>query len=182
MKRITIEPRNNWQKAVESLGFGFHSTDAVYWDESASYIFSLSEIQAIENATAELWEMSLVAVQQVIDNEYYPLLKIPPNIIPLIEKSWEEEHPSIYGRFDLAYNNGQIKLLEFNADTPTSLFEAGIVQWFWLQDFNAEKDQFNSIHEKLIEYWKQASSFLHPGSLHFACLKETLKTLLIQNI
>lgn len=68
-------------------------------------------------------------------------------------------------------------MLEFNADTPTSLYEAGIVQWFWLQDFDKNKDQFNSIHEKLIAYWKYLKVYLQPGKLHFTCLKETLEDL-----
>jgi glutathionylspermidine synthase len=92
-------------------------------------------------------------------------------------KSWNEDHPAIYGRFDLCFKNGQIKLLEFNADTPTSLYEAGIVQWFWLQDFDKSKDQFNSIHEKLIDQWRYLKPYLHKGQLHFSCLKETLEDL-----
>jgi glutathionylspermidine synthase len=68
-------------------------------------------------------------------------------------------------------------MLEFNADTPTSLYEAGIVQWFWLQDFDKNKDQFNSIHEKLIAYWKYLKMYLNPGTVHFTCLKETLEDL-----
>ena len=67
--------------------------------------------------------------------------------------------------------------MEFNADTPTSLYEAGIVQWFWLQDFDKNKDQFNSIHEKLIDYWKYLKNYLHPGYLHFSCMKESLEDL-----
>lgn len=177
MKRHSIVPRNNWQKAVEKLGFGFHSSDVPYWDESVYYSFSTMEIDAIEKATNELWEMSLVAVQHVIDHQLYSQFAIPASIIPLIEKSWEQDHPAIYGRFDLCVKNNQIKLLEFNADTPTSLYEAGIVQWFWLQDFDASKDQFNSIHEKLIAYWTFLKRFLHKNSLHFTCLKDTLEDL-----
>ena len=177
MQRNTIEPRNNWQAAVEKLGFGFHTSDVPYWDESVYYSFSAIEINAIEKATNELWEMSLAAVQHVIDHQLYNQFAIPAFMVPLIEKSWEQDHPAIYGRFDLCVKNGQIKLLEFNADTPTSLYEAGIVQWFWLQDFNASKDQFNSIHEKLIAYWKFLNRFLHNNSLHFTCLKESLEDL-----
>ena len=177
MQRNTIEPRNNWQAAVEKLGFGFHSSDLPYWDESVYYSFGITEINAIEKATNELWEMSLAAVQHVIDHQLYNQFAIPAFMVPLIEKSWEQDHPAIYGRFDLCVKNGQIKLLEFNADTPTSLYEAGIVQWFWLQDFNASKDQFNSIHEKLIAYWKFLNRFLHNNSLHFTCLKESLEDL-----
>ncbi len=177
MKRNIITPRNNWQKAVEKLGFGFHSSDVPYWDESVYYSFSSIEIDAIEKATNELWEMSLAAVQHVIDHQLYDQFAIPASIIPLIEKSWEQDHPAIYGRFDLCVKNNQIKLLEFNADTPTSLYEAGIVQWFWLQDFDASKDQFNSIHEKLIAYWTFLKRFLHNHSLHFTCIKDSLEDL-----
>ena len=177
MKRISIEARNNWQTAVENLGFGFHTTDIPYWDETAYYSFEMEEIVNIEKASAELWTMCLTAVQHVIDKSLYKSFAIPQWVIPYIERTWNEDHPSVYGRFDLCCKDGQIKLLEFNADTPTSLFEAGIVQWFWLKDFDNDKDQFNSIHEKLITYWKYVKAYLHPGTLHFACIKESLEDL-----
>ncbi len=177
MKRNTITPRNNWQAEVEKLGFGFHSTHVPYWDESVYYSFEMNEILFIEKATAELWDLCLGAVQHVMDNNLYAKFGIPEWIIPQIEKSWTEDHPAIYGRFDLCYKNGELKLLEFNADTPTSLYEAGIVQWFWLQDFDKNRDQFNSIHEKLIAYWKYLKNYLNAGKLHFSCLKETLEDL-----
>ena len=177
MQRITIPPRNNWQKAVEQLGFGFHTTNVPYWDESAYYVFSMDEILLIEKASAELWDLCLGAVQHVIDNNLYSRFAIPPAFIPYIERTWMEDHPSVYGRFDLCYKDGQVKMLEFNADTPTSLYEAGIVQWFWLQDFDKAKDQFNSIHEKLIGYWKYAQPYLYPDTVHFACVKQSLEDL-----
>jgi len=177
MQRITTNPRNNWQQAVEQLGFGFHTTNVPYWDESAYYECKMDEVLFIEKATAELWDLCLGAVQHVIDSGLYSRFAIPEAFIPYIEKSWSEDHPAIYGRFDLAYRDGQLKLLEFNADTPTSLYEAGIVQWFWLQDLDKTKDQFNSIHEKLIAYWKYLKTFLHPGPLHFTCVKQSLEDL-----
>jgi len=177
MKRISTEPRNNWQASVEQLGFGFHTTNVPYWDESAYYSFTMEEILLIENATACLWDLCLQAVQHVIDKNLYSRFQIPENFTSYIEKTWNEDHASIYGRFDLCFKNGQIKLLEFNADTPTSLYEAAIVQWFWLMDFNDKKDQFNSIHEKLIAYWKYVHVYLYPGDLHFGCIKNTLEDL-----
>jgi glutathionylspermidine synthase len=178
MKRIETHPRNNWQSVVEQLGFGFHTTNVPYWDESAFYQFTLQEVLDIETATEELWRICLLAVQYAIDAQ---LLKerfgIPSEFIPLIERSWKEDHPSLFGRFDLCYRDGLIKMLEFNADTPTSLYEAGIVQWFWLQDFDPSKDQFNSIHEKLIDYLNYLRTYLYPGALHFSCVKGTLEDL-----
>ncbi len=181
MKRISITPRNKWQDAVEKLGFGFHSTNVPYWDESAYYEFKMAEVLAIEKATNELWEMCLNAVQFVIDTNQFSKFHIPEWIVPLIKKSWEEDHPSIYGRFDLAYDNGKIKMLEFNADTPTSLFESGIVQWFWLKELEESSgkkyDQFNSIHEALIDYWKYLKEYLYDHKLHFTCVKKSLEDL-----
>jgi len=177
MNRIQITPRNNWQDAVQKLGFGFHTTNVPYWDESAYYEFSMDEILFIEKATGELWDMCLEAAQYVIDNQLYDQFAIPNNAIELIERSWNEDHPAIYGRFDFGYDGKNLKLFEFNADTPTSLFEAGIVQWFWLQDFDKQRDQFNSLHEKLIDYWKYLKNYLYPGKLHFACVKQSLEDL-----
>jgi glutathionylspermidine synthase len=175
MKRNTTRPRNNWQQVVEKIGFGFHTSNVPYWDESVYYSFSMNEVLQIEKATATLWDMCLSAVQYVIDKQLYAKFGIPDYIIPVIERSWNEDHPAIYGRFDLCYKNGHIKMLEFNADTPTSLFEAGVVQWYWLQDFDADKDQFNSIHEKLVDYWKYLKSYLYREPLYFSCMKNTLE-------
>ncbi|HWB94578.1 MAG TPA: glutathionylspermidine synthase family protein [Puia sp.] len=177
MQRFSIKPRNQWQSAVEKLGFGFHTTNVPYWDESACYEFSMDEILYIERATAELWDLCLGAVQHVMDNNLYSRFAIPETFIPYIQRTWTEDHPAIYGRFDFCYKDGNLKLLEFNADTPTSLYEAGIVQWFWLQDRDKNKDQFNSIHEKLIGYWKYLKPYLYPGKLHFACVKASLEDL-----
>ena len=177
MERISIFARNNWQAAVEKLGFGFHTADIPYWKEDAYYEFTLAEVTLIEKATTELWGMCLEAVQHVIDHRLYGVFAIPERAVPLIEKSWNEDAPALYGRFDFGYDGTQLKLFEFNADTPTSLFEAGIVQWFWLQDFDKSRDQFNSVHEKLIAYWKYLKPYLFDGPVHFACVKQSLEDL-----
>ena len=177
MQRVKTTPRNNWQKEVEKLGFGFHSTNVPYWDESAYYKFSMPEVLLIENSTAELWQMCLTAVQYVIDTKAYDKFHIPADFIPHIEKTWNEDWPAIYGRFDFVYKDGKLKLLEFNADTPTSVYEAGVIQWYWLQDFDKTKDQFNSVHEKLVEYWAYLKQYLYKGKLHFTCLKRNLEDL-----
>lgn len=177
MQRIKIAPRNKWQKEVEKLGFGFHTSNIPYWDESVYYEFKMEEILSIEQATETLWDLCLGAVQHVMDNNLYKHFSIPEWFIPQIESSWEFDAPAIYGRFDFCFKNGTPKMLEFNADTPTSLFETGIVQWYWLQDFDKTKDQFNSVHEKLVAYWTYLKQFLLPGILHFTCLKNTLEDL-----
>ncbi len=157
MNRHTIDPRPNWQKRVEKYGLHYHTlNDEPYWDESAYYAFSRFQIDTIERATSELFEMCLALVEQVIADRSFGLFLIPEAYEELIIQSWEEDHPTIYGRFDLAYDGvGPPKLLEFNADTPTGLVEASVAQWFWLKDVDERADQFNSIHDRLIEGWKR---------------------------
>ena len=175
MKRHIIKPRQNWQKKVEEIGFKYHTLDALYWDESAFYEFTANEVDTIEKATNELWEICLNAVQYLIDNRLYDKFHIPEWFIPHIEDSWNNDAPAIYGRFDFAFANGIPKLLEFNADTPTSLFESSVVQWYWLQDYDQKSDQFNSIHEKLVDYWKYLKDYLYDYPLHFSAVKDCLE-------
>lgn len=177
MKRIKILARNNWQSKVEKKGFLYHTLqDVPYWDETACYEFSSKEINILEEAINKLHEMFITAAQYVIDKKLYHHFDIPEYIIPIIEKAWNESDKnffSLYGRFDFVFDGiNPPKLLEFNADTPTSLFEASVIQWYWLQDYNSKFDQFNSIDEKLIECWKHIHEQYRSSIYHFACLKD----------
>lgn len=169
MQRIVRSPRLNWQQRVESQGMLYHTIDGEpYWDETVCYRFDSAEIDLLEIATIELQERCLDAVQQVIDKDLFDTLQIPAHAVPLIVDSWEKDEPSLYGRFDLAYDGRTPpKLLEYNADTPTALLEAAVIQWFWMQDCYPEADQFNSIHEQLIQAW---NGMAITSPLYFACV------------
>jgi len=168
MRRVASPPRPHWQSKVESAGLIWHTPGQPYWNEAAFYEFSAAEVDLLEAATNELEAMSLAAVQHIIDHRLYAQLEIPEFAIPLIENSWNAEPPSLYGRFDLAWSGeGAPKLLEYNADTPTSLLEAAVVQWYWHEDTHRETGQFNSIHERLIALWKE-----FPGHVDFCAMHD----------
>jgi glutathionylspermidine synthase len=164
MQRIACPERDDWRQTAEACGFDFHTIDGErYWDERSYYAFTLEEIeQKIETPTAEIDAMCLELVGRAIDDEkYLERLKIPQDAWPLIAESWERDDKSLYGRLDLAFDGrGPAKLLEYNADTPTSIFESAVFQWTWLEQalerriIPAAADQYNSIHERLIEAWK----------------------------
>jgi glutathionylspermidine synthase len=167
MQRISLTPRDDWKQKVESAGLTFHSPEGMdrpYWDESAAYEFSAAEIDTLEAAGNTLQEMCLAAAQHVIEKKRYAELDIPAEAIPAIEWAWENEPPALYGRFDLSWAGASSshppKLLEYNADTPTSLLEAAVIQWSWLEEQFPNADQFNSIHEKLIAKWKDIDPYL----------------------
>jgi glutathionylspermidine synthase len=120
--------------------------------------------------------MSLAAVQSIIDRGIFDRLAIERWLADDIVETWQAGAPSVYGRFDLRYDGmNSPKLLEYNADTPTSLIEAAVAQWNWLQSVRPDGDQFNSIHEKLIARWRAIRPTL-PGVvpvLHFTCVKDS---------
>jgi glutathionylspermidine synthase len=173
MHRIVCPERDDWRVTAEACGFDFHTIDGErYWDERAYYAFTLDEIERqIETPTGEIDAMCLELVGRAIDNEkYLQRLKIPEAFWPLISESWHRDDLSLYGRLDFSFDGrGPAKLLEYNADTPTSIFEAAVFQWTWLEQaierhiIPARADQFNSIHERLIEAWKKlgAGRYLH---------------------
>ena len=159
MRRVATAPRPDWREHVErDLGFSFHTIDgAPYWDETACYAFTAAEVDTIEDATGELEQMCLTLVDRAVKSggETYTRMRIPEAAWTAIERSWNLAHKNLYGRFDLRFDGSDPpKLYEYNADTPTALFEASVVQWDWLEAMWPERDQFNSIHERLIEAWR----------------------------
>jgi glutathionylspermidine synthase len=163
MQRIACDERADWLTVAEETGFTFHTIDGErYWDERAYYAFTMEQIeQDIEAPTAELDEMCRALIERAMaDERALKLLQIPPAFWNWIAASWKRGDPSLYGRFDLRYDgNSPAKLLEYNADTPTAVFETAVFQWKWLEDaiaqnvLRSDADQYNSLHERLIEGW-----------------------------
>jgi glutathionylspermidine synthase len=175
VRRIKHAPRKDWVSRVEDVGLIYHhATDgSVYWDESAHYELTSSEVDTLESATNELQRLCLEAGQHIIDRKRYSEFHIPSLAIPLIERAWNEEPPAIYGRMDLAYDGVHPpKLLEYNADTPTALLESAVAQWYWLQDLHKDADQFNSIHERLVAKWSELRDYLTGPILHITHLPD----------
>lgn len=145
---------------LESIGFSWHTDE-----DGSDYIsdnlvcIKESEANAYYEAVNELYDMFIAAAQEVIDKNRFDELGIPFNLIDAIKMSWENEvHWHLYGRFDLAggLDGKPIKLIEFNADTPTALFESAILQWAILKQNNQDESlQFNSIYESLMDNFKR---------------------------
>ncbi len=170
MQRHRCSPRAAWQASVEATGLTYHSHEhGPYWDESVCYEFTAAEIDRLEAAAHELHYRCIDAAEAVIARGWWDRLGIPSAAVPAILRSWERDDFSLYGRFDLAFDgSGPPKLLEYNADTPTALVEAAVAQWFWLQDTRPDADQFNSLHERLVEAWRRWAG----TTIHFSSVKD----------
>lgn len=164
MKILPVKPVPD--EIYEKVGFYWYSSPQ---DKSyvADELVSVSEKEgdAYYQAANELYDMYVKAGQHVIDQKLYPLLDIPPNLVEMIEMSWEEDsHFHLLGRFDLAggLDGLPIKLIEFNADTPSLIFEVALVQWLLLKHNKlTEENQFNHLYEAIKENFGRLKA-LHP--------------------
>jgi glutathionylspermidine synthase len=179
LRRLPLPERPDWRDKARDVGFGFHEMyGEPYWFEGAAYAFSLAEIEdEIEAPTEALHELCMELVSEVVEDEgLLRRLAIPEDRFELIRASWRDGDRHLYGRFDLAYDGtGPAKLLEYNADTPTSIFEAAFFQHNWLIDqleagvLADGTDQFNLLQESLVEAF---GAFEADRVFHFACWTE----------
>ncbi|AUS78685.1 glutathionylspermidine synthase [Actinoalloteichus sp. AHMU CJ021] len=175
MHREMSEPRPDWRQRVESQGLVFGTPSRgrdgeprPYWDESVHYVFQLDEVLSVEADVELLHSMCLEAVENAVAADRFRDFGISEQVWPYVVESWKRHDPYLYGRFDLRYDGtGPAKLLEYNADTPTSLLEAALVQWHWLTDTHEGSDQWNSIHEKLVARWEHIAGSLPSDEIHF---------------
>ena len=180
LHRIALPERPDWRSQAEKLGFTFADMyGEPYWDETSAYSFTLAQIEDdIEDPSTELHAMCREAVAKVIGSEsLMQRMEIPRAHWDLVAQSWQDTEPELYGRFDLAYDgNGPAKMLEYNADTPTSLYESASFQWLWFEQQLAARvlpqgsDQFNGVHEALVA--RLSEMFAPDTDLHFAAVAD----------
>ena len=185
MERTALPPRPDLETIAQEAGFVFHSMHGEpYWDETSAYALTLEEVETrIEDPATELHAMCREAAAEIVGSqELLERLGIPPEHRDLVAGSWQAGDPELYGRFDLAYGGpGQeaAMLLEYNADTPTSLYESAAFQWHWLEDRIAAgvlpegSDQFNRINEALAE--RLAEIFAPGTDVHFTAFADQVE-------
>jgi glutathionylspermidine synthase len=154
----TVTPLDD--EDLEKIGFSWH-TDADGTKYVADQLVQVTEreAEAYYEAANTLYDMYVEAAEYVIENDLFFELGIPFNLVETIKKSWENDvHWHIYGRFDFAggIDGRPIKLIEFNADTPTGLFETAVLQWALLKA-NGMDDarQFNDVYRAIEENFKR---------------------------
>jgi glutathionylspermidine synthase len=154
MKLLPVKPVP--ESVFKKIGFYWYQTP-----ETPPYVadeliaLSAQEGDAYYRAAVELYDLFIEAAQYVIDHHLYDRLDIPASLIEMIETTWEDDaHLHWIGRFDLAggLDGHPIKLIEFNADTPSLIFEVALIQWLLLRhnDFDEER-QYNRLYETLKE-------------------------------
>jgi len=158
---VTLQNINPLDDAtLEELGFTWHTDSyTTKYVNDALVEISAQEAEDYYEAVNTIYDMYVQAAEHVINNELFFELGIPFNLVDAIKKSWENDvHWHLYGRFDLAggIDKKPIKLIEFNADTPTSLFETALLQWALLKHNGMDEEkQFNNVYEAISENFKR---------------------------
>jgi glutathionylspermidine synthase len=170
VRREELAPRPGWRERVEAQGLSFPTsvhadgTETTYWNEAAAYSLTLAEVEHLEEVTEELHRMCVEAAAYLASGELGDL-GLPPGTLEHVGADLAARPLSVYGRFDLRHDGREpAKLLEYNADTPTGLVESAVAQWHWLQDVRPDRDQFNSVHDRLVAAWRSSGL----GTLHLA--------------
>lgn len=181
MRRIADTPRGDLSGALARFPYGpAAEAAAARWDESAHYEFTAAEVDAIEAAADEAHGLVMDAVRHVIENRLLGLLGIGDAAARMVESAWadywrngqpEAHRGGLYGRLDFACDGkGSTKLLGCCYDGPVGLFAASVAQWTWLEDRFADADQFNGLHEGLVERWGAlARGRRGLAQVHLAC-------------
>jgi glutathionylspermidine synthase len=144
------------------LGINWHSEDSKEtWNEKAVYLINKTEVQRLCQAARELADIYDQAAAHIISKKLWSLIGLREHESRLITASWEKGEWSLHGRFDFLFDEeGNPKLLEYNAETALSLVETALAQRQWLAEVMPSATQFNEIEEKLLLAW-QASGFGH---------------------
>jgi glutathionylspermidine synthase len=183
VKRIATPSRNGWEEIIASQGMSYNETDlpdgskGSYWNENHAYVLTMHEVESLEEQTEQLHKMSLEAASFLSSEQYkrnspFARMGVSAEALEYATFSLDRNDPFLYGRFDLAYSGREgepAKFLEYNADTPTGLVEASIVQWYWKEHLFPELDQWNGLHEALVERFEELKVIRGwAGQMHFA--------------
>ena len=164
--RRACEERANWRDVAAKTGFDFHTVDNVpYWVESAYYAcHARAAIERdIEGPPADSRAMCRELVAKAIDATR--IMNMPEDFRGRsgnwIAPQLQERSAQPLAAFDLRYD-GKARPSCWSS-TPTRRPRRSRPACFngkWLEDAIARKvlpetaDQFNSLHERLIEGWK----------------------------
>ncbi len=177
MQRVQVEPIPGLDELASEHGYTLADNGGVEgWTADAFYRFTLEEIEGVLESSANvICQLCYTLLDRALaDDTVFRRLRIPEAYWNYVADSWRHQEKDLYGRMDLQYDGkGPPKLYEFNADTPTTLYDSAVFQWEWLQAgiagglIPAGADQFAELHDDLVSAF---GSMGIEGLLHFACL------------
>jgi glutathionylspermidine synthase len=141
---------------LHELGFTWADLEGEeYWLDAIAVMRKETYLE-LEEASCKLWQILDKAVRYIhLKHDLYELIGIPPVLWEMIDHCPLPEQGVIsrYARFDYAVaDDGTIKLLELNADTPTGYVEASIATP-WVCEQAGISSPNEAMKELLAEAW-----------------------------
>ncbi len=173
MHKIVLLPLSgDVEPAVRALGWDWAVADAcAHYVAREAVKLPEKEADALLDAASALYQLCVESIPDPIPDDLLHRLAIPENLWEAVRHSWDDDrHWHLYGRFDLALTPDGPKLLEFNADTATSIPETAVVQWASLKAAGLSDDdrQANGLYEGLtaqLREWRERNPDLDPHLL-----------------
>jgi glutathionylspermidine synthase len=166
MQRLAVPRCPDWHERAAAAGL---SASAAASD--TAYSFTATDIDRLADAAQHLEERCLDWVEGITWRGAYEAFGFSDDVCTLIEESWRRQDKNLIGRIDLAWNGRDApQMLRYAADAPDSLPEAALLQAEWLDCTYNGGDQFNGIHDMLVEAWKHFGLWGH--RVHFAAGRE----------
>jgi glutathionylspermidine synthase len=144
--------------AAEGLKFFTKGDNADYFAED---LLLVSEYNAgnLRQASTDAYKILCEAATHVVTKRMWDVAGIPPNAVQLVEWSFlHEKDRHLMGRFDFAggFEQDEIKLLEYNADTFSLLPETAWVQPHILRETgNGVLPAFNEVEQRMVQFFKR---------------------------
>ena len=167
---IKLIPHNgNITTALQGLGWNWVLEDeCINYLPGEAVVVPRHQADDLLRAAEELYDMMVSSVPEDLPDDFLRQMAIPENLWKLVRHSWNDErHWHLYGRFDMAQTKEGIKLIEFNADTATSIPETAVVQWASLAAAGKHNaSQASGLYEALVaqfEQWRNLNADLEPS-------------------
>lgn len=158
MSAVRLVPARSFDPdALARAGWAWLASESAHGAYHAAHLVAVAEgeAEALAQAADALYAMVVDTVGDAIDGGRLDDLGVPPRLHRLAEYTWHDDrHWHVWGRFDLAGGLGGAapRLIEFNADTATSLPELAVLQWAQaLGAGYSEAHQLNTLFEQLVE-------------------------------
>lgn len=172
MRRLPITPRPAWLADLVDSGMDCpvyvleSGAELTYWDESAAWELSSSDVGAIEGASEAVAAKCSEAVAFLLNGEFGSL-GLDPALLAACKKSFDDGFGELVWRMDMVLDqSGAVNLFALNCDSPTGILETSLTQWQWLEQVRPDRDQLNSLHERLVLRWPSLAQHFTLGPLH----------------
>lgn len=178
-QRVPVATPGAAVERLRQLGMLAPSPDGEpWWVTDAAYVIDAALVERVFAAASGIQARCYAAVEALVASGDYAYFGIRNRAMQAaIAQSWRAKDAPLYGRMDFSFApDGTPMLLDYEADSPFGLAEAGYVQWEWFEAWQAatgagSDSQENLVYEKLLAHIPRASL---PTRFAIACGGETL--------